>query len=61
MAKDQRVIGSNWRATVPLALKTDRFYVIKDVAGNVYKLKFTAMQNAEGERGHVSFEYKLLQ
>ncbi|MDI1254493.1 MAG: HmuY family protein [Flavobacterium sp.] len=61
LAKDQRAIGSNWRATVPLALKTDRFYVIKDVAGNIYKLKFTAMQNAEGERGHVSFEYKLLQ
>lgn len=61
LAKDRRVIGSNWRATYPLALKTDRFYVIKDVAGNVYKLKFTAMQNTEGERGHVSFEYKLLQ
>lgn len=60
LAKDQRAIGSNWRATYPLGLKTDRFYVIKDVAGNFYKLKFTAMQNTDGERGHVSFEYKLL-
>jgi hypothetical protein len=60
LAKDQRVIGSNWRATVPLSLKTDRFYVIKDSKGNVYKLKFTAMTNAAGVRGNVSFEYALL-
>lgn len=59
-AKDRRAIGSNWRATYPLALKTDRFYVVKDVAGNIYKLKFTAMQNASGERGNVTFEYKKL-
>ncbi|MBF4465588.1 HmuY family protein [Flavobacterium sp. LC2016-12] len=60
LAKDQRVIGGNWRATYPLAFKTDRFYVIKDVAGNLYKLKFTAMLSATGERGNVSFEYALL-
>jgi hypothetical protein len=57
-AKDRRAIGSNWRATYPLQLKTDRFYVLKDAAGNIYKLKFTAMQNASGERGNVTFEYK---
>lgn len=60
LAKDQRVIGSNWRATQPLSLKTDRFYVIKDASGNVYKLKFTAMLSAAGERGNVSFEYAIL-
>lgn len=60
LAKDQRAIGSNWRATYPLALKTDRFYIVKDAAGNVYKLKFTAMQNGTGERGHIAFDYQLL-
>jgi hypothetical protein len=59
-AKDRRAIGANWRATNPLQLKTDRFYVVKDAAGNIYKLKFTAMQNASGERGNVTFEYKKL-
>ncbi|OOV20686.1 hypothetical protein BXU10_01590 [Flavobacterium sp. LM4] len=60
LAKDQRVIGGNWRATQPLSFRTDRFYVIKDVAGNVYKLKFTAMLSAAGERGNVSFQYAIL-
>ncbi len=59
-AADQRAIGGNWRATYPLQLKTDRFYVIKDVAGNYYKLRFTAMLNGQGERGNVTFEYVLL-
>ncbi|MDX6190034.1 HmuY family protein [Flavobacterium sp. Fl-318] len=60
LAKDQRVIGGNWRATYPLSFKTDRFYVIKDANGNVYKLKFTSMLSAAGERGNVSFQYALL-
>ena len=60
-AADQRAIGSNWRATMPLQIKTDRFYVVKDAAGNVYKLKFNAMLGTGGDRGHVTFEYQLLQ
>ncbi len=60
-AADQRAIGGNWRATVPLQLKTDRFYIVKDAAGNIYKLKFTAMLDANGQRGQDSFEYRLLQ
>ncbi|WP_313808167.1 HmuY family protein [Flavobacterium sp.] len=57
-AADRRAIGSNWRATQPSAsVRTDRFYVIKDVAGNIYKLKFTAMLNGAGERGNITFEY----
>ena len=63
-ATDQRVIGSNWRngggpSSLP-TVKDDRFYVVKDVDGKVYKLRFVSMTNAQGERGHVSFEYKLL-
>lgn len=68
---DQRNIGSNWRSTsvmgpggVPVSqfvLKTDRFYVVKDPAGNYYKLKFTGGANQNGERGYPVFEYRLLQ
>lgn len=64
-ATDQRVIGSNWRAgggpgSLP-SIRTDRFYVVKDVAGNYYKIKFLAMTNTAGERGFPTFEYALLQ
>lgn len=67
---DQRNIGSNWRATsamgpdgIPVSqfvLRTDRFYVVKDAAGNVYKLRFTGGANTSGERGYPQFEYQLL-
>lgn len=69
--EDQRNIGSNWRSTsvtgpggVPVSafvLRTDRFFVIKDPAGNIYKLKFTGGANSAGERGFPTFEYALLQ
>jgi hypothetical protein len=64
-ATDQRIIGSNWRSgggpsSLP-SIRTDRFYVIKDVAGNYYKIKFLAMTNDAGVRGFPTFEYKLLQ
>lgn len=67
---DQRNIGSNWRGTsvpgadgIPVSqfvLRTDRFFVIKDPAGNVYKLKFTGGAKADLERGHPTFQYALL-
>ncbi|MDX1904498.1 MAG: HmuY family protein [Thermonemataceae bacterium] len=60
-AKDQRTIGANWRATFPSpAIKTDRFYVLRDVAGNVYKVRFNGMLNSSSQRGTVTFEYKKL-
>ncbi|MFH6944398.1 HmuY family protein [Flavobacterium sp. FlaQc-50] len=68
--KDQRNIGSNWRGTsamgpggIPVSqfvLRTDRFFVVKDAAGNVYKLKFTGGANDKGERGFPKFQYVLL-
>ncbi|WP_276382004.1 HmuY family protein [Flavobacterium sp. H4147] len=63
-ATDQRIIGANWRSgggpsTLP-SIRTDRFYVVKDVAGNYYKVKFLAMSNEAGVRGYVSLEYALL-
>lgn len=68
--EDQRNIGSNWRSTsvvqngIPVSqfvLKTDRFFVVKDPAGNIYKLKFTGGANNNGERGFPTFQYSLLQ
>jgi hypothetical protein len=60
-AKDRRAIGSNWRSTYPSpSVKTDRFYVIKDTAGNLYKVKFTAMLSTASERGTTTFEYSKL-
>lgn len=61
---DQRVIGSNWRngggpGTLP-SVRDDRFYVVKDPAGNIYKVRFLTLTNASGERGNPSFEYQLL-
>jgi len=64
-ATDQRVIGDTWRigggpTSLP-SVRDDRFYVIKDAAGNVYKLVFRALTNDAGERGFPVFEYELLQ
>jgi hypothetical protein len=69
--EDQRNIGSNWRSTSVMGpsgfpvsqfvLKTDRFFVVQDPAGNLYKLKMTGGANEAGERGFPEFEYKLLQ
>lgn len=56
------VIGSNWRATTgTIGVKTDRFYVVKDGEGNVYKLKFVSfISNDTGVRGKPVVEYKLV-
>jgi hypothetical protein len=61
--QSQVKIGANWRSGggpgVAPALRTDRFYVIKDADGNVYKLKFTALTQ-NGERGRPAIEFALL-
>lgn len=56
-AADRRAIGANWRSTVPLAVKADRFYVVRDVAGNIYKVKFNSLLSTASERGTTTFEY----
>ncbi|WP_394759326.1 HmuY family protein [Flavobacterium sp.] len=63
-ATDQRIIGSNWRngggpSTLP-SVKTDRFYVVKDVTGNYYKIKLLAMTNDTGVRGNPTVQYAIL-
>lgn len=63
-ATDQRIIGANWRngggPTSSPSVKDDRFYIVKDVAGNIFKLKFLALTNDAGVRGYPAFEYKRL-
>ncbi|MBF4492819.1 HmuY family protein [Flavobacterium sp. MR2016-29] len=63
-AADQRIIGANWRSgggptTLP-SVRTDRFYIVKDAAGNYYKVKFLAMTNDAGLRGYPTLEYAIL-
>ncbi|MES2574415.1 MAG: HmuY family protein [Bacteroidota bacterium] len=63
-ATDQRIIGSSWRngggpGTLP-SIRTDRFYVVKDIAGNYYKVKFLTLTNDAGVRGNAAFEYAIL-
>jgi len=55
-------IGSNWRVTQgTVGVKTDRFYIIKDGSGNVYKLRFTSFHASDGGvRGYPTLEYVLV-
>lgn len=62
---DQRSIGKSWRnggapGVLP-TLKDNVFYIINDTDGNLYKLKFLAMFNEDGQRGYPEFVYSLLQ
>lgn len=58
----QQIIGSSWRNVFPpdRFLIDNIFYIIKDSDGNTYKLKFTALMDENGLRGHPKFEYDLL-
>lgn len=57
---DQRAIGADWRDVFTRATFGNVFFVVKDAAGNIYKVKFISMVSAEGERGFPVFEYELL-
>lgn len=63
-ATDQRVIGASWRNgggpnSLP-SIRTDRFYVVKNAAGNYYKVKFLGLTNVAGARGNASVEFAIL-
>ena len=62
-AGNQTVIGSNWRVGEPFGVaevKSDRFYILRDEASNIYKLKFISLVNESGERGTIQFQYQLV-
>ncbi|MCS4433966.1 HmuY family protein [Aquiflexum gelatinilyticum] len=56
-------IGSSWRSgggpTSAPSIRNDRYYILKDVKGNYYKIRFLALTK-DGERGKPSFEYALV-
>lgn len=57
----QRTIGSNWRqgggpGTQP-TMYSDRYYIVKDVDGQIYKLKFVALTDNSGVRGFPIFHF----
>jgi hypothetical protein len=61
--KTRNIIGSSWRTSGypnPAKLKNDRYFIIKDIVGNYYKLRFTALVNQNNERGNPKLEYTLL-
>lgn len=56
-------IGGKWRATTgdSKGIKADRFYLVKDAAGNIYKLRFLKMGVSDtGTRGYPEIEYALV-
>ena len=61
--EDQRAIGSTWREVISedKILYDNMFYIIQDLNGNTYKLKFTALLSDQGERGYPEFKYQLVQ
>lgn len=56
------VIGSNWRngggPNTDPSVKNDRFYVVKDPAGNYYKLQFLSINEP---RGYPQIKYVLIE
>ncbi len=63
VAPGRWTIGSTWRSTQPATgAKKDRFYIIKDAAGNYYKFKCLAMGVGTdgGTRGKPQFKYDLI-
>lgn len=57
------IIGSNWRGgggpNVSPTIRNDRYYIIRDSRGNIYKVRFVALTR-DGERGRPSFEFALI-
>lgn len=58
--EDQRVIGADWRDVFTGTAYSNRFYVLKDLDGNYYKIKMLGFLSETGQRGYPKFEYKLL-
>lgn len=58
---DQRVIGASWRTTFGGATAyTDRFYILKDHVGTLYKIRFIKLTDSNNNRGYPQFEFDVL-
>lgn len=59
-------IGSKWRKTpapgvTDAGTRKDRYYIIKDTSGNIYKLRFNSFSSDDGgKRGYPELEYQLV-
>lgn len=62
-SSSQTAIGADWRSGggpgVSPAVRTDRYYIVKDAGNNFYKLRFTALTQ-NGERGYPAYEAVLV-
>ena len=54
------VIAGNWRSVFTHVVYDYRYFIIKDVEGNYYKIQFLGLLNEDGIRGYPSFKYELL-
>lgn len=63
-SSDIDAIGSKWRATTgsSAGVNQTQFYLIKDAAGNIYKLRFlkVGVGSDGGKRGYPELEYALV-
>ena len=65
LSSDVGVIGANWRgttgATIVMMVKSDRYYLVQDARGNIYKLKFLTIGGSDGGvRGYPVIKYELI-
>jgi hypothetical protein len=62
LSSDRNVIGYNWKSFNGSSFVThpEKIYLIKDVEGIFYKLRFTDFYNDLGEKGNPKFEYQRL-
>lgn len=65
LASNIGIIGGNWRGTegMPpvMSVKADRYYIIKDTSGNIYKLKFLAIGGSDGAtRGYPQLKFEFI-
>lgn len=60
ITNDHRAIGDKWRIIPGAILRKDRFYVLKDSFGNLFKIRFLSMEDEDGFRGHPVFIFEEL-
>lgn len=62
-SSNQNAIASDWRSgggpSSQPAVRTDRYYIVKDPDNNYYKLRFTGLSQ-NGERGYPAYEVVLI-
>ncbi len=61
--KNAGEIGFEWKEydfSLGYIIYTDRFYMLKDIQGYYYKLRFLDFYDSQGNKGAASFEYQRL-